>query len=262
MVRIMIPVVVLQDLLIMAFLVFCLWGITPLGLQAQTHPHWHYGGAENPSRWGDLSPDYHLCALGHNQSPIDFESVPVNSSLPPLKVRYRPGSLHLINNGHTIQVQGMPDSALWWNGDRYELIQFHFHTPSEHTMLGKASAMELHFVHRNAQGKIAVVGLLINVGEENPVFGKIWPYFPAKKEEKNIDFLRIHPAALFPADRSYYHYQGSLTTPPCAEGVEWFVLEQAITASAEQIEVFTQQYPYNARPVQPQNGRLVEHTQK
>lgn len=237
------------------------WGIAPLSLRAETAPHWSYGGEENPTHWGDLSPDYHLCAVGRDQSPINLDHMKHNGELPPLQLSYRSAPLKIVNNGHTIQVNYGPGSSLTLDGDRYELIQFHFHTPSEHLVEGEASAMELHLVHRNAQGKLAVIGVMINEGEENEALKAIWANFPAVKEEKTVAQTTINAAALLPGDRGYSHYQGSLTTPPCSEGVQWFVMDQAITASAEQIEAFMEEYSYNARPVQPQNGRIVEHHQ-
>jgi carbonic anhydrase len=224
---------------------------------AAAPPHWEYRGAHGVAHWAELSPAYETCAQGRAQSPIDIRHA-VAAPLPTLAFSYGRVRPSIVNNGHTIQVDVPPGQSLDVGGHRYELVQLHFHTPSEEHVDGKASAMVAHFVHRDADGKLAVVAALIRPGRPHPGFEAILSHLPAHAGETlSVDGLELDLAALLPAQRRYYDFDGSLTTPPCAEGVHWMVLAQPLTVSPAAIRRFRALYPANARPVQPLNGRVV-----
>ncbi|HEU0201286.1 MAG TPA: carbonic anhydrase family protein [Burkholderiaceae bacterium] len=169
--------------------------------------------------------------------------------------------MRVIDNGHTIQVNYAPGSRITVGSDTYELVQFHFHRPSEERIEGKAYAMVAHLVHRSVAGKLAVVGVLLESGAPNPLLETLWRHLPPAKElESARKDVTIDASHLLPADRGYYTFPGSLTTPPCTENVRWLVLKQPVRVSAEQIATFAQRYPNNARPVQPLNARVVQET--
>jgi len=221
--------------------------------------HWSYGGSGNPTRWGTMAEEYALCDAGNSQSPVDIASkTQPQEESQPIQFNYQPIALTVKNNGHTIQVDYPPGSFIKIDGNIYKLLQFHFHTPSEHTIDGIASAMEMHLVHQSSQGKLAVVGVLIEAGSENYFLKEILENLPETEEEAEVEGVKINVETLLPNNRSYYSYSGSLTTPPCSEGVSWNVMKTPITASAEQIEQFMEIYQMNARPVQPLNRRKVQ----
>ena len=223
---------------------------------AQPSPEWSYGGAENPTRWAGLSPKFQLCEIGRNQSPINFSQANRKNS-GKIEFNYQSTPLEVINNGHTIQVNYPKGSSINVNGKTYELLQFHFHTPSEHTVNQQAYALEGHLVHRNQDGKFAVVGVFLKEGDRNPFLESIWKNLPAKGKTQKISNVKIDASRLLPTSNSYYSYEGSLTTPPCSEGVTWIVMKRPIEASKEQIAKFASLYNVNARPVQPINGRQI-----
>ena len=220
--------------------------------------HWDYGGTWNPTRWSELKPEYALCQQGRNQSPINL--VPHNAE--PISIswefKYSSIPVAILNNGHTIEIEFKPGSYLLIDGEEYELQQLHFHTPSEHTVMGKASAGELHLVHKTRDGKTAVLLVFLIEGKYNQALGVLREYIPREKGENQINGVGLNVNELLPAQRdSYYHYTGSLTTPPCTEGVNWYVMTAPIEVSSEQIENFRQIYQVNARPIQPLNGRVI-----
>lgn len=222
--------------------------------------HWTYGGAGGPEHWAQLSDEFAACALGHEQSPIDIRDAR-KADLPAIAFDYRPGPLQVVDNGHTIQFNVAPGSSIGVGDDRYQLLQFHFHRPSEERVAGKAFAMVAHLVHRNVAGQLAVVGVLIESGGPNKLLETLWSHLPRKSgytvalEDETADAAQLLPTA-----RGYYTFAGSLTTPPCSEGVRWFVLKQPAAASPEQITTFARRYPNNARPVQPRNARVMQET--
>jgi carbonic anhydrase len=220
-------------------------------------PHWSYGGAANPTQWGEISRDFALCELGRDQSPININEA-VKGIPGKIEFNYKPTLISVVNNGHTIQVNYQPGSTIKINGEQYELLQFHFHTPSEHTISDKASAMEMHLVHRNPKRKLAVVGIMINKGATNPLIEQIWTHIPAVGKNNVVKNSTINAANLLPNNKAFFSYSGSLTTPPCSESVKWNVLTEPIQVSEEQIEAFQSLYQVNARPVQPVNGRRIE----
>jgi carbonic anhydrase len=229
---------------------------TPV-LAAVNSPYWSYGGAENPTQWGKLSDDFALCELGRDQSPINIKNT-VEDSPAKIDFDYKPSPLVVVNNGHTIQAKYAQGSTVSINDKKYALLQFHFHTPSEHNINDKASAMELHLVHRNETGQLAVVGVMLNQGLSNPLIAEIWKQIPDIGETNTVSDLLINASNLLPRKKSYFSYMGSLTTPPCSEGVSWNLLLEPITVSKEQVETFAKIYQVDARPLQPINGRTVQ----
>lgn len=225
--------------------------------------HWDYDGNNGPRVWGQLEPDFALCANGKRQSPIPIEDD--HTLLGPaetLEFNYTPSSATVVNNGHTIQVEVQGENTLVVRGSRYRLVQFHFHTPAEEQINGKHAAMVAHLVHRNDEGQLAVVAVLLEPGTANTLIDKVWTYMPLDTKDQ----VRMPPGLLnlnelLPADQRYYQFMGSLTTPPCSEGVLWMVLKSPMPISAAQLKLFTQLYPMNARPVQPVNGRPVRSAQ-
>jgi carbonic anhydrase len=226
---------------------------------AEAAHHWSYTGEGAPAHWASLEHDYAVCGVGHAQSPIDIETAQVRKqNLAPLVFDYKPGALHIIDNGHSVQVNVPAGSTLTVGGDRYSLVQFHFHHPSEELINGKRSAMVAHLVHRDDKGNLAVVAVLLTPGQANALVSTLWRNLPpAKGQEASPAGVTINPASLLPATHDYFTFPGSLTTPPCSEGVRWFVLKAPVTLSAGEIEAFAKIYPANARPPQPLNGRVV-----
>lgn len=228
---------------------------TPVAL-AQSAPHWSYGGSHNPTRWGSLTEDYKLCGEGRDQSPINLTQAHTET-LRPLQFEYQPTPLEIVNNGHSIQVNYAPGSQAMLNGQSYNLLQFHFHTPSEHQINGESAAMELHLVHDDGAGKLAVVAVMLDEGESSELIEQLWENIPPIGETQKVPQVMVDIAELLPQNSSYFNYVGSLTTPPCSEGVMWYVLTEPMEVSEEQIETFQTLYTTNARPVQPTNGRSI-----
>ena len=223
--------------------------------------HWGYTGHEGPANWGDLSSDYSLCKSGKNQSPINIASdVTIESrELEKIGFDYAADISSVINNGHTIQVNFEKGSTVALDGMMFSLIQFHFHTPSENQIEGKNFPLEGHFVHAAKDGSLAVVALMFEDGAENPFIKKVWAKMPRKaggKESLDIKAQEIN--ALLPKEKNYYRFSGSLTTPPCSEGVRWIVLKEYATISKEQTKEFLELFHHaNNRPVQNINARKV-----
>ncbi len=218
--------------------------------------HWSYEGETGPAKWGDLDSASRVCAIGSQQSPIDIGAT-VRAQLPPLKTNWARHVDTVVNNGHTIQFNIAEGSAMTLDKAAYKLVQFHFHRPSEHRIGGKSFAMETHFVHRAESGALAVVGVLMTTGRPNAVFSRIVSTMPLSEGSAVKADAGIDPNALLPARRGYYRYAGSLTTPPCAETVEWLLLETPIQVAAADVASFARLYPMNARPVQKDNRRYV-----
>ncbi len=223
----------------------------------QPPPHWEYEGEDGPEHWGELGEIYALCGTGTAQSPIDITSS-TGVGLSDISFDYGESALNIFNNGHTIQVDADASSnSILYNGITYDLVQFHFHHPSEHTVDGVPAAMEIHFVHRDPHsGNLAVVGVLLTEGEtDNEAYAAVFDHLPAEMGEPDAMGNTLDLASLVPESTLFTTYNGSLTTPPCSEIVRWLVLDTPISLSSEQIEAFAAIHEMNARPVQPLNGR-------
>lgn len=226
-------------------------------------PHaaeWSYKGATGPEHWGDLTPEYALAKTGKHQSPIDISET-VSKRLPALDFEYKPTKINLIYNGHSVQENEDPGGFAVAGGKRYALQQFHFHSPSEHTVDGKHFPMEMHLVHQAEDGTLAVAAVLIEEGEHNKAFDPIWAMLPDANQPSRDSELLIETTPLLPTEHSYYTYDGSLTTPPCSEHVTWAVLTTPVSLSKKQIMRFRAVINGNNRPVQPYNGRVVSRSQ-
>ena len=219
--------------------------------------HWGYKGHNGPTHWGALDPAYKLCDTGRRQSPIDIVSPEINPLLKPLAPHYRETEVTVVNNGHAIQVNCDKGSTLIFDEEAYILLQFHFHSPSEHQIGRKPFAMETHLVHQGPSGELVVIGVLTVEGRENGVLAKFWGQIPPMEGEVETGTL-INVADLLPADPHYYTYDGSLTTPPCTEDVRWFVMKEPLEVSRAQVDAFLGVIGANARPVQPLNDRVIE----
>ena len=223
-------------------------------------PHWSYTGKHaDPGHWAELSPEFEACSKGHAQSPIDIRST-IKAPLPALQFSYTTAEPVFVNNGHTVQVNLSPSQRLMLGDRNFELVQFHFHTPSEEAIHGKRAPMEAHFVHRDAEGQLAVVSVLLQSGKFSKAYAPVFEHLPRPGEKITVEGLHLDLARLLPADKGYYRFQGSLTTPPCSEGVQWIVLKQPLQLGANQIRAFQRIFKSNARPVQPLNGRIVEES--
>lgn len=224
---------------------------------SDNNAHWGYSGQEGPEYWGSLSSQYSPCSDGVNQSPVNLTNF-IDSELAALEMVYGTNANEVINNGHTIQVNYETGSTLSTNGLDYELIQFHFHSPSENHINGKSYPLEAHLVHAGSEGNLAVVAVMFEEGDENETLGKIWDVMPENAGGKNSMSAKVSVEGILPTNRDYYRFNGSLTTPPCSEGVLWLVMKQSLTVSSEQVELFsnTMHHPNN-RPVQPINARTI-----
>jgi carbonic anhydrase len=222
--------------------------------------HWGYAGEGAPSNWAQLKPEFATCATGKRQSPIDIRDG-IAVDLEPPKFDYRPGGFSVLDNGHTVQVNVAPGNSMEVMGRRYDLVQFHFHRPSEERINGRQYEMSVHLVHKDPEGRLAVIGVVLERGAAQPVVQEVWNNLPLERNEPLVAPDAIDPSALLPTDRRYFTYMGSLTTPPCSEGVLWMVMQQPVQASPDQIQIFSRLYPMNARPIQQASGRLIKQSQ-
>ena len=218
---------------------------------------WGYEAENGPDVWSQLSPEYVLCAEGTHQSPIDLVN-PTAVKLPAILFNYQPIALNIRNNGHTIEVASTKENWIEIDGTRHELLQFHFHAPSEHTLAGKSFDMEMHLVHKSKDNALAVIGVLVERGSTHAAFDSLLAHLPnTPGEVQRIEHITINADDLLPSARNTYRYDGSLTTPPCSERVKWFVLTTPIELSEVQLTAFTAIVHANNRPVQPLNGRKL-----
>ncbi|MGT8858143.1 carbonic anhydrase [Enterobacter sp. 186315] len=221
--------------------------------------HWSYDGEGAPENWGKLDETFKTCQTGMNQSPINIDST-VNAHLAPLKTHYTDGPVTLINNGHTIQAGEKADTqdSITLDNQTWTLQQFHFHAPSENTIHGKKAAMEMHLVHKNAKGELTVVAVMFNVGKANGELDNLWRAMPQQAEQSAELTTHLNLNTLLPTDKTYWRFSGSLTTPPCSEGVTWIMMKHPLTLSAAQLEKFSHTMHHdNNRPVQSLHGRVV-----
>jgi carbonic anhydrase len=230
----------------------------PAGMAAE-EPAWSYSGANGPAKWDKLSKEYKECKTGEAQSPIDIPDAKARKGdIAPLLFNYRAAPLKIEDTGHTIQVDYPPGSFVSIEGKRYELQSIHFHKPAEEKIDGKGYDMDAHLVHKGPDGKTIVLAILFDAGKENKAIKALWDNLPKEKgKERNVDAVKFDAVDLLPNDKGYYRYAGSLTTPPCSEGVTWYVLKSPVQMSADQIARFGRIYPMNARPIQPFNDRDI-----
>lgn len=222
--------------------------------------HWAYSGDTGPESWGMLKPEFQQCLFGKRQSPIDIrDGIPVQ--LDAIQFDYHPTGFRVIDNGHTIQANVDPGSSITLQGKRYELVQFHFHRPSEERVNGKQFDMVAHLVHKDAEGKLAVIAVLIEQGNAHPALQLVWNALPLEKGIEQASSVPIDLNQILPEQKQYFTYMGSLTTPPCTEGVLWMVMKHPAQMSREQIGIFARMYPMNARPVQSAQGRMIKDGQ-
>jgi carbonic anhydrase len=226
---------------------------------AHAPAHWDYHGPAGPQAWGGLQPQFSMCSTGQRQSPIDIrEGLAVD--LEPVQFNYQASGFAVVDNGHTVQVNVGTGNSIEVMGRRYELVQFHFHRPSEERIDGRQFDMVAHLVHKDLDGRLAVVAVLLERGSAQPLVQSIWNNLPLEKGEEVAARSTINLNDLLPAERNYFTYMGSLTTPPCSEGVLWMVMKQPVQLSADQIGIFARLYPMNARPVQSAAGRLIKES--
>ncbi len=227
---------------------------------AQNNAYWNYTGHTGPLVWGKLDPAYEACSKGHQQSPVDIRGAHLNTALAPIEFHYIAGPVTVENTGRGIVAHVDPGSTIVANGVRYELVDLEFHHPSEHGVKGKLTDMEVDLVHRSADGKVAILAVRMSeiAGDPNATLATLWAHLPAKSgaTEKIPDMVNL--GGLLPGDRGYWTYTGSALTPPCAEDVQWFVFEQALSISRDQLRVFSDLYRMNTRPFQDLHGRRIE----
>lgn len=231
-------------------------------VKAKPHlPHWGYEGAVGPENWGKLHSLFGLCDSGKNQSPIDLNNG-IAVDVPGPRFDYRPSRFSVLNNGHTLEVGLTNPGSLTFGGKTYKFAQVHFHRPGEERLQGKAFEMGAHLVHKDEKGALAVVAVLMTVGREHPVVQAMWNHIPLAegKSMASAADVSLDLNGLLPRDRQVFHYSGSLTTPPCSEGVEWIVFKEPIEVSPDQLRVFARLFSQNARPIQPANGRLIKES--
>ena len=242
------------------FIASLLLGVSTL-VNAGIHGEWGYSGNGDPAHWGDIKPEFFMCRDGKNQSPINIQESDVITAngLKDINFHYITGATEAVNNGHTIKVSVAPGSYIEVDKIKFELKQFHFHSPSENQIDGKNFPLEAHFVHVSKDGKIAVIAVMFEYGKENKYIKKIWNKNQMKKDVKNHCGDKDKMIRTFlPKDKAYYRFDGSLTTPPCTEGVRWLVMENYLTVSEDQIKEFTSiMHGHDNRPVQPINARKV-----
>ena len=231
-------------------------GVSTLWGADLPHIRWGYRGDIGPAHWGSLDPAFAACARGSEQSPINLTGARSRSQ-PPIEFDYGPRAAEIVNTGHTIQVNVAAGSGISIDDIRYELVQFHFHRGSEHTVAGVRFPLELHLVRRSQDGALAVIGVLYHAGAANQALGPIWDLLPSEPDTAAALPDTLDLAELLPERRTTWRYAGSLTTPPCTEGVSWAVMTEPMSLSEAQIKAFRAIYDGNYRPVQPVNDRLL-----
>lgn len=231
-------------------------GLEELESKSPEESSWSYVGETGPSNWAELDADYATCAVGQRQSPVDL---PAPAKAAPAEAAhvsydYQPTAYELVDTGRTIQANAeSPAGGITVDGDDYELLQFHAHAPSEHAFAGGRTALEVHLVHQNAAGELAVVGVLVEEGQPSSALAEAWADLPTEGE--TVSLTDFNAGALLPEDRTAYQYEGSLTTPPCTEGVQWLLMQETATAPAEMITGFEDAVGASARPLQPLGER-------
>jgi carbonic anhydrase len=224
---------------------------------------WDYAGDASPQHWAEIAPENRLCGIGTRQSPIDIRDT-IKVDLEKIQFDYRPSGFAVQDTGHTIQVNVAGGNTLQVMGRSFELKEFHFHRPSEERVMGRQFDMVLHLVHKDADGNTAVLAVLIERGPDNKpqaAVQQVWNNLPLERSMPQTASDQLDPLQLLPADRRYYTYMGSLTTPPCSENVLWLVMKQPVQLTSNQIGIFARLYPMNARPLQSSSGRMIKESQ-
>ncbi len=221
--------------------------------------HWSYEGENGAANWGKINAAWSKCATGSRQSPIDIRNG-MKVELEQIAFDYHPVGFNVIDNGHTIQVTVAGGNFLTISNRQYELVQFHFHRPSEERINGKGTEMVVHLVHKDTEGRLAVLAVLIERGKQQNVIQTIWNNLPLEKNEVVEPTIALDLLEILPTKREYFTYMGSLTTPPCSEGVLWMVMKEPIQASPAQLALFSRLYPMNARPIQSTSGRVIKES--
>jgi carbonic anhydrase len=221
--------------------------------------HWSYEGETGPANWGRINPSWTKCGSGTRQSPIDLRDG-MKVDLDQIGFDYKPSSFNVMDNGHTVQVTLGGGNYITVQNRMYELVQFHFHRPSEERINGKGFEMVVHLVHKDVEGKFAVVSLLLERGKQQNTIQTVWNNLPLEKHELMAPAIMLDPGEMLPQRREYFTYMGSLTEPPCSEGVLWMVMKEPVQASPAQMALFSRLYPLNARPIQPTSGRIIKES--
>jgi carbonic anhydrase len=221
--------------------------------------HWTYEGELGPANWSRINTDWAKCGGGNRQSPIDIRDG-MKVDLEQIGFDYHPSAFNVTDTGHTVQVQVSGGNYLNVGNRMFELQQFHFHRPSEERINGRGYEMVVHLVHRDGEGKLAVLALLLERGKPQPAIQTVWNNLPLEKGDTSAPTIVLDPNDLLPQKREYYTYMGSLTTPPCTEGVLWLVMKEPVQASPSQMALFSRLYPFNARPIQAASGRMIKES--
>lgn len=232
-------------------------GTTQGGEYADPAARWGYTGKTGPEHWAELDATFAACKQGQAQSPIDIRKTH-DGLRPPLGFTYQPGEASVVNNGHTVEFDARNGGSIRVDAVTYQLVNIHFHTPSEEHFNGKVYPMAAHLVHRDNVGNLAVVAVMFIEGDENHALAPVFAAMPKRRGQPKPYAQALDPSIFLPAERDYYAFNGSLTTPPCSEGVQWRVLKQPVQISSAQLEAFRALYPMNARPLQELHDRQVE----
>lgn len=229
------------------------------GAQSTSQSDWAYAGKYGPFNWSKLDPAYSACNKGHEQSPVDIRGAHLNSALKPIQFRFIGGPVTIDNDGHAIVVRPLPGSSVFIAGVRYDLVDFTFHHPSEHAINGDLSDMEVDFLTRSADGKTAMLAVLLSQNNDfpNATLAMLWQHLPAQAGQSEKDEDMVNPGGLFPSDPGYWTYTGSLPAPPCTEGVQWYVFETPVNISQRQLDSFVRLFRMNTRPLQEMHGRRI-----
>jgi carbonic anhydrase len=243
-------------LTVIAAMVFCV----AAACAAQSGANWSYEGKTGPLMWGKLDPAYEACSRGHEQSPLNIRGARLNKALDPLEFHYIAGPMTLENTGHGIVAHVDTGSFMVATGVRYRLIELDFHHPSEHPVKGTLSDMEIDLVHRSDDGKMAIVAVRLNQDRSfpNALLATLWEHLPVKAGTSTKVTEMVSAGGLLPGDRGYWTYVGSEVTPPCTEGVRWFIFEQDLSISRAQLSAFANLFKMNTRPIQDAHGRRIE----
>ena len=219
---------------------------------------WSYSGVTGPGRWAELDPSYAACSVGRRQSPVDLaDATPGEHG--DLALSYHLNQVTFTDSGPTLTVTAEPGGVMTYGGRQYDFVELHFHTPSEHTFSGSHADLEAHFVHRARDRSIAVVGVLFSAAEGDHRIDEFLTAIPERPGGSMTPQRLKDLQRLIPLGSRRYRYEGSLTTPPCTEGVQWIVMQHSQPVGRSALAVYTDRYPANNRPVQPLNDRTITH---